>query len=272
MGKIARIAFRLNPKVQVRTHKHISTGFKTHKFGITCDDILNAASDSKYWSHTKLVGISIHIGSQLTCLNATKEAIINACECAKQIPTPLEFIDVGGGLGVNYDQHSTDKAPSVAEYMELVASTIKQYYHSPIKVVFEPGRRIVANAGHFVTKVLRTKESEGNHFVIVDGGMNDFVRPSLYDAYHEVYPSHLETELITADIVGPICETADCFAQKRKLPRMQSGDFIVIADTGAYGQTMSSNYNLRCRSAELLLTKKGKIKKVTPRERISFLR
>lgn len=272
MGKVAKMAFRLNPKVMVKTHKHISTGFKTHKFGITCEDIIKATDDAKYWRHTQLKGISIHIGSQLTCLDATKEAIIKTCECAKKISMPLEFIDVGGGLGVNYDPTATQLAPTTKEYMQLVATTIKEHYPSPIKIVFEPGRKIIADAGFFVTKVLRTKESEGNHFLIVDGGMNDFVRPSLYDAYHEVYPSFKSSELITTDIVGPICETADCFAQKRKLPRMKNEDFIVIADTGAYGQTMSSNYNLRCRPAEFLLTKKGKLKKINSREKMKYLR
>lgn len=277
MGKTANVAFRLNPKVHVKTHKHISTGFKTHKFGITCEDIIEAVKNPSYWSHTQLKGISIHIGSQLTCLKATQEAIINACECAKLLPTPLEFIDVGGGLGVTYNPESEIEAPSIKEYMELVATTIQNHYPSPIRVVFEPGRRIAATAGFFIVKVLRTKVSEGNHFIIVDGGMNDFVRPSLYEAYHQIYPSRItqpssKQETFACDVVGPICETADCFGQKRQLPKLQEGDFLVICDTGAYGQTMSSNYNLRCRPAELLLTATGKLKMITKREKLKYLR
>jgi diaminopimelate decarboxylase len=254
----ANVAFRLNPKVHAKTHKHISTGYKTHKFGILAEDIVQTAQDKKYWTHTNLVGISVHIGSQLTELDATKEAIINACKCANDLPHKLQFIDVGGGLGVNYHPTNT-KAPKVHEYMQLVAEALSTYQHK-VEVVFEPGRRIAASSGFFVTSVIRSKMSEDCRFLIVDGGMNDFVRPSLYDAYHEVLAGHDSGELIETDIVGPICETADCFATKRKLPLLKYKDFIVIADTGAYGHTMSSTYNMRKQASELFLTTRGKLK------------
>lgn len=253
----ANIAFRLNPKVHAKTHKHISTGYKTHKFGILAEDIIKASNEPLYWSDCKLVGISVHIGSQLTDLEATKEAIQNACECANQLPHPIEFIDVGGGLGVNY--HPDTNAPTIKEYMAIVSEGLKAS-EKKVEVLFEPGRRIAASCGFFVTSVIRSKTSEDCRFLIVDGGMNDFVRPSLYDAYHEVLPGHESSELISTDIVGPICETADCFATKRMLPLLKYKDFIVIADTGAYGHTMSSTYNMRQPAAEVFLSKDQKLK------------
>lgn len=268
--KIARVSLRLNPKVVALTHKHISTGFKTHKFGILKEDILKASHNKKLWQHAQLLGISIHIGSQLTDLSATKEAIKILCETANKLKTPLEFIDVGGGLGVNYKRDEI-VAPSVKTYMELVSKTIAENLNYKVKVVFEPGRRISASSGYFVTSVLRSKTSEDCQFLIVDGGMNDFVRPSLYDAYHEIYPSRQSTKKIKMDIVGPICETADCFAHNRFLPKLKTDDFIVIADTGAYGFTMSSNYNLRSRPIELLITKNQRIKLINKRQKLEEL-
>lgn len=253
----ARVAFRLNPKVHAITHKHISTGYKTHKFGLLAHDILEAVENKEYWSHTKLVGLSVHIGSQLTDLEATREAIRNTCECANMLPHTLDFIDVGGGLGVNYAPNTN--APKINDYMKLVTEAISTYPHK-VEVVFEPGRRISASCGFFVTSVIRSKMSEDCRFLIVDGGMNDFVRPSLYDAYHEVLPGHNNGPLIETDIVGPICETADCFATKRKLPLLKYKDFVVIADTGAYGHTMSSTYNMRSLPNEVFLTNKGNLK------------
>jgi len=265
-GKIARIAFRLNPKVHAETHKHISTGFKTHKFGVLAQDIIDAAKVESYWTHCKLVGLSIHIGSQLVSLDATEQAIINLCDCASQIDLPLEFLDVGGGLGVNYEKKPSKVAPSVLSYMELVQKTVTENYAHKVKVVFEPGRRIIASVGFFITSVIRSKTSDDCNFLIVDGGMNDFVRPSLYDAYHEIYPSYESEDTVLMDIVGPICETADCFGQGRSLPKLGPGDFVAIADTGAYGYTMSSNYNLRVRPAELLITNNGEVQRINKEE------
>jgi len=252
LKKNARVAFRFNPKVHVKTHKHISTGYKTHKFGILEKDILLAVANKKLWQNIKLVGLSVHIGSQLTCLKATAKAIQSACLCAKKINWPLEFIDVGGGLGVNYKKETG--APDIKTYIKLVNDTILKHY-GKIRVVYEPGRRISASCGFFISKVIRTKQSEDCHFVIVDGGMNDFVRPSLYDAYHEIFASRKSPKTIKTDIVGPICETADCFGTNRELPKLTEKDFIIIADTGAYGHTMSSSYNMRSKPSEYFLSK-----------------
>ncbi|EQC51169.1 diaminopimelate decarboxylase [Bacteriovorax sp. DB6_IX] len=264
LKKTARVAFRLNPQVQVKTHKHISTGFKTHKFGLLKEDIVKAIKSKKYWSSTKLVGLSIHIGSQLTCLKATVKAITELTNLALEKKLQLEFFDLGGGLGVDYEK-SGDK-PSASDYMELVSKTLDKNYHSRTqnrpRIVFEPGRSISATAGHFITRVIRTKESGECFFAIVDGGMNDFVRTSLYGAYHEIIPLSLNRrKKVRTDIVGPICETADCFGSGRLLPKLQTDDLISVSDVGAYGYSMSSNYNMREKPSEFFLTNTGKIQK-----------
>jgi diaminopimelate decarboxylase len=264
LKKTARICFRLNPVVRPKTHKYISTGNKTHKFGLLESDILTSLKDKRYWSHSQLVGLSIHIGSQLLDLGATKRAIQRLCEVALKVKVPLEFLDVGGGLGVDYHPDESKRLPDIQTYMELVAKTLNKHFyslspHRP-RVVFEPGRRIVAKAGIFVMKVLRNKVSEDNHFIIVDGGMNDFMRPSLYGAYHELLPVKQSKANQISHVVGPICETSDCFGSNRLLPKLQSGELLIIKDTGAYGYSMGSNYNLRGRPLELLIDKKKKIK------------
>jgi diaminopimelate decarboxylase len=271
----ARICFRLNPVVQPKTHKYISTGNKTHKFGLLEKDVLNSLKDKKLWTHSKLVGLSIHIGSQLLDLKATKLAIMKLSEVALKTKINLEFLDVGGGLGVDYHPEDSAKLPSIQHYMNLVSQTLEKSYYTKTentpRVVFEPGRRIVAKAGIFVMKVLRNKVSENNHFVIVDGGMNDFMRPSLYGAYHGLLPVIDKKAQVNCHVVGPICETSDCFGSNRKLPKLQSGDLLVLEDTGAYGYSMGSNYNLRGRPLELLASKKNKIKVVNRAQRYEDL-
>lgn len=266
LKKIARVCFRLNPVVQPKTHKYISTGNKTHKFGLLEGDILSSLQQKKYWSHSKLVGLSIHIGSQLLDLNATRRAIARMCDVALKTKVPLEFLDMGGGLGVDYHPDETQKLPTINDYMSVVASTVNKSFYAKSdlrpRIVFEPGRRIVAKAGIFVMKVLRNKISENNRFVIVDGGMNDFMRPSLYGAYHGLLPAKEGKADKPSHIVGPICETSDCFGSNRLLPAMGTGDILVLCDTGAYGFSMGSNYNLRGRPLELLLDKKKKLKVV----------
>jgi diaminopimelate decarboxylase len=272
-GKRARICFRLNPKVDAKTHKFISTGNKTHKFGLLHKDIIAAIKDPKYWTSSTLVGISIHIGSQLTDMKATKKALQALGETAKQCGVELEFLDVGGGLGINYDRQKDE--PNLDKYMQIIKQSLSKYFEKLPRIVFEPGRIIAARSGCFIMKVIRRKISEGHHFLIVDGGMNDFVRPSLYNAYHEIYSNceiEKDTRVIKTDIVGPICETADFFAYERKLPELVAGDFIALADAGAYGQTMSSNYNLRERPSEIYIKNEREVEVVTAREKYEYLR
>lgn len=275
LKKNARICFRLNPVVKAKTHKHISTGNKTHKFGLLESDILNSLNQKKFWTHSTLVGISIHIGSQLLDLKATKKALERLCEVGLKTNLPLEFLDVGGGLGVDYHPDETHKLPRIDTYMNIIASTFEKCFyaksqHRP-QVVFEPGRRIMAKAGIFVMKVLRNKISEDNRFVIVDGGMNDFMRPSMYGAYHALIPVKEAKGTISSHVVGPICETSDCFGSGRLLPDMKAGDLLILKDAGAYGYSMGSNYNLRGRPLELLLDKKKKLKVINKAQDYSEL-
>lgn len=265
LKKRAKVAFRLNPKVHAKTHKHISTGFKTHKFGILKSDILKALKNKKLWTHTDLVGLSMHIGSQLTCLKATKKAIKELGALAIDIKRPIDFLDVGGGLGVDYGPDDKSKFSTPSQYMDLISAELRNSFYkkynfpNQVRVVFEPGRVISARAGVFITKVVRTKTSEDCHFAIVDGGMNDFVRTSLYGAYHEILTEKKGNGKKTkVDIVGPICETADCFGSARPLPKIKEGDLLSVADVGAYGFSMASNYNMRELPREVVVKTTGK--------------
>lgn len=264
--KTARICFRLNPVVQPKTHKFISTGNKTHKFGILEKDVLASLKKKSLWTNARLVGLSVHIGSQLLDLRATGKAIKRLSEIALRTKVPLDFLDVGGGLGVDYHPDESKKMPKISDYMKLVAERLDKHFYSKSdlrpRVVFEPGRRIVAKAGILVMSVLRNKVSENNHFLIVDGGMNDFMRPAIYGAYHGLFPVKEAKNEVSCHVVGPICETTDCFASDRPLPKLKCGDQLVLADTGAYGYSMGSNYNLRGRPLELLLRKNKELKVV----------
>lgn len=257
LGKMARVAFRLNPQVNAKTHKHISTGNKTHKFGILKDDILKSLSIGKYWTHTKLVGLSIHIGSQLTELNATVKAIKEMAELALIIPNDLEFLDVGGGLGIDYTEKERKKLASIHQYMQTVSKALSQYYYSKTssrpRVVFEPGRILVGKMGVLVSEVIRTKTSQKHHFTIIDAGMNDLIRPALYEAHHEIFPCLIRKQKIKTDVVGPICETSDCFATQITISELESGDYLAIENAGAYGRSMASNYNQRDFAKEIFI-------------------
>lgn len=256
---IARVAIRLNPKVNAKTHKYISTGYKTHKFGILKDDVFKLMGNIQHMNHIKLCGLSIHIGSQLIDLKATKKAIQEICTLANTLNIELEFLDLGGGLGVDYKKKNN--TPSADKYMAEVFESLAEHLTVPIpRILFEPGRFICASAGIFITKVIRTKMSEKTYFAIVDGGMNDFVRTSLYGAYHEIIPIKVnEEKKIPTEIVGPICETSDMFASKFKIQKLKAEDYIAVLDVGAYGHSMSSTYNLRKRPKELTLSTHGEI-------------
>ena len=255
--KRARIAFRLNPKVNTKTHKYISTGNKTHKFGLLKEDILESLDVPSLWTNTTLVGLSMHIGSQLTEMKATIKAIEELSKLALKIDHPLEFLDIGGGLGIDYTKEEKEKLASIPFYMKTITDALNKYYYSKTnhcpRVVFEPGRIIVGKMGVLVTSVVRTKLSDGNHFTIIDAGMNDLLRPALYEAHHEILPVKKSSKLIFTDIVGPICETSDCFGTKRRLPSLSSGDLVVIDNSGAYGKTMGSTYNERPPTNEVFI-------------------
>jgi diaminopimelate decarboxylase len=260
-NKKARVALRFNPEIKAKTHKYISTGGKYHKFGIIEEDIKAIAQMQKKFSNIEFKGLSVHIGSQLMTLDATQKAIKKMVNLSNELSFNLDFLDVGGGLGVAYHPSDIKNEPSVKQYMKLVSSEIKKSTKDLKTIVFEPGRRIVAGSGILVMNVIRTKESKGHKFLIVDAGMNDFVRPSLYEAYHHILPLKLETnrKKIPYDIVGPICETSDCFAHSRVIQEMKDEEILILQDTGAYGYSMGSNYNLRVRPGEYLLKNDGSI-------------
>jgi diaminopimelate decarboxylase len=250
-GKKAPIAIRVNPDIDPKTHPYISTGLKQNKFGI---DILRAPMAYRLASqmpNLKIVGIDCHIGSQLVEV----EPIVEALRKLKQLVENLrkegmeiQYLDLGGGLGITYED---EEPPHPIEYASTILEEIREF---GCTLILEPGRVIVGNAGVLVSKVLYTKENEEKRFIIVDAGMNDLVRPSYYGSYHQILPVKEETrEEIVADVVGPICESSDFLAKGRKIPNLHSGELIAVMSAGAYGFSMSTNYNSRPRIAEILV-------------------
>lgn len=253
-----RVSLRLNPQVKAKTHRHISTGNSIHKFGLSLLDIQTMLEQKTRWKHLSLVGLSTHIGSQLTEFKASQKAWSALTTLAGSLPHPLEFLDFGGGIGIHYQHQGFQTAPPFAQFSDALAhihskllDPLQRPFHTTI---LEPGRSLIGPAGILIVKVIRIKESAGKTFVIVDGGMNDLLRPALYDAYHEIYPLKLRSgakKLV--DIVGPLCETSDAFARERELPPIHPGDFLIIADAGAYGKSMASTYNSRPLTREIFL-------------------
>lgn len=247
----APIAIRVNPDINPKTHPYISTGLKKNKFGI---DILRAPAAYRLASdlpHLHVVGIDCHIGSQLVEV----EPIVEALRKLKELVTDLRkqgfeihYLDLGGGLGITYQD---EEPPHPVEY---AASVLEEARGFGCTLILEPGRVIVGNAGVLLTKVLYTKENEEKKFLIVDAGMNDLVRPSYYGSFHQILPVKREgRENIVADVVGPICESSDFLAKDRKIARIHPGELLAVMSAGAYGFSMSSNYNSRRRIAEVLV-------------------
>lgn len=252
LGKIAPISIRVNPDIDAKTHPYISTGLKANKFGI---DILRAPAMYQYaasLSHLKVVGVDCHIGSQLTetqpFLDALDKLLALIDTLASQGIT-LAHLDIGGGLGVTY---LDETPPHPSEYAAEVVKRLGKYPH--LTLVFEPGRAIMANAGVLVTKVEFLKPGQEKNFAIVDAAMNDLIRPALYSAWMNIIPAQLKPAVTaqTYDVVGPVCETGDFLGKDRDLA-IEPGDLLVVRSAGAYGFTMSSNYNSRPRAAEVLV-------------------
>jgi len=250
LGKVARISVRVNPNIDPKTHPYISTGLHGNKFGVDINTAKRMYILAKNSEHVDAVGIHFHIGSQLTELEPIREASIIVADLVRSleaIDIQLKFFDVGGGLGVVYDNEVTIKP---YDYAQAILSTLTGM---DITVICEPGRFLTANAGYFVTKVLYEKINDEKRFVIIDGAMNDLLRPSLYTAYHKIEAINVEGETSKADIVGPVCESGDFFAKDYELPAMKHNDLLVVYSAGAYGFGMGSNYNTRGRSAEVAL-------------------
>ncbi|WP_286263545.1 diaminopimelate decarboxylase [Thalassotalea atypica] len=251
LNVIAPISFRVNPDVDAGTHPYISTGLKENKFGIAIDEAPTLYQQAKALSHIAIKGVDCHIGSQLTEVKPFLDAldrVLVLIDTLKDNDIALSHIDVGGGLGVNYDQ---EQPPHPQEYAEAIAKKLQGYPHT---LIFEPGRAIMANAGILVTEVEFLKTNQDKHFAIVDAAMNDLIRPSLYQAWQNIIPVEVnhEAESKSYDVVGPVCETGDFLGKERTLA-IATGDLLAVRSAGAYGFTMSSNYNSRPRAAEVLV-------------------
>ena len=253
LGKIAPISLRVNPDVDAHTHPYISTGLKENKFGISVDQAREVYREASTLAHIKVTGMDCHIGSQLTelqpFLDATDRLIV-LMEQLKQDGIEIKHLDLGGGLGVPY---TNEAPPHPADYAKALLDKLKQY--GDLEIILEPGRAITANAGILVTKVEYLKSNETRHFAIVDTGMNDMIRPALYQAYMNIIETDrtLIRESKVYDVVGPICETSDFLGKQRTLA-IEQGDLIALRSAGAYGASMASNYNSRPRAAEVMVS------------------
>ncbi|MBM4311388.1 MAG: diaminopimelate decarboxylase [Deltaproteobacteria bacterium] len=250
-GARARIALRVNPDVDPRTHPYISTGLKKNKFGVSIDEALDVYARAAAMDWIEVAGIDCHIGSQITTVSPFVDALGRIKDFVKRLRgrgIALRFVDLGGGLGITYDR---EEPPEPDQY---AAAVISELADLDCTLILEPGRCLVGNAGCLVARVLYTKQTALKEFVIVDAAMNDLIRPSLYEAHHALVPVRQhDGPVIRADIVGPICETGDFLARDREITRPAQGDLLAAMSAGAYGFSMSSNYNSRLRAAEVLV-------------------
>ena len=264
VGKIQNIALRVNPDVDPHTHKYITTGRHKNKFGLEFKQAGKIIENSGLYKNINICGIHLHIGSQITSVKPFAvglqkvHAFLNLVDPFKKI----KYIDIGGGFGIWYNDKEAKTAEEIADGLKPVLKKLGR------KIILEPGRFIVGNAGILVTRVLYVKSTGRKTFVICDAGMNDLIRPTLYDAYHRIWPAELsekyngtepekctiKKQLIKVDVVGPVCESGDFFAKSRSLPEVKSGSLLAIFSTGAYGYAMSSNYNSHCRPCEIMVS------------------
>ncbi len=252
LGKITNVAIRINPDVEAKTHKFITTGKITDKFGIDLNSAYKILLWRRKFTNVKISGLHIHIGSQITESAPFVAAIRKVAEFIRQLKRKgieLEYFNIGGGLGIIYDRQTPQTAQKFA------AKVLPLLERTGLKIILEPGRFIAGQAGILVTRVLYVKTTPRKKFVIVDGGMNDLIRPALYNAYHNILPLRKSKGTETVDVVGPICESADFFAKERKLPKVKIGDFLAVMSAGAYGFSMASNYNTRLLPEEVLVVK-----------------
>lgn len=253
MGVTARAAVRINPDVDALTHAKISTGKAENKFGVSIDEARRWFAEKDSLSHVQLDGLHVHIGSQILSLDPFREAFRRVAQFWRELEAAghaIASIDVGGGMGVCY-REGHDHPVDPAAYVTVVRTALEGFSG---RLLFEPGRFLVAEAGVLLTRVIRIKHGEQRKFLVLDAAMNDLQRPSLYDAWHDIVPVHGETRTMTEyDIVGPVCETGDTFARRRAMPECMAGDLLMIRTTGAYGASMASTYNSRPLAAEVLL-------------------
>lgn len=261
-GKRARVALRVNPDVAVQTHPYISTGLREHKFGIGIERARAIYNGMQGDAFLQPAGVSVHIGSQIRDVAPFAEAVGRVCRLVAELRTDgheIDFIDVGGGFGIEYGRAAFDPAERIAVYAAALRGVLSGLN---LHVLLEPGRFLIAQAGVLLTRVLYSKVNGAKRFVVADAAMNDLIRPALYGAHHEILPVRESTEGAAgaesvagsvADLVGPVCESGDFLARDRELPVLADGDLLAVLDAGAYGMSLSSNYNTRARAAEVLV-------------------
>jgi diaminopimelate decarboxylase len=252
LKRTARIALRVNPDVDPKTHPYIATGLKQSKFGIDIGRAIEEYEAAKKLPGLEVVGIHQHIGSQITKIQPFVDSLTRTVGLVRTLRgqgTEIRYVDIGGGLGITYNDETP---PLPLEFAQALIGVVRDLGAT---VILEPGRVLVGNAGILVTRVLYTKQSPVKNFVVVDAGMNDLARPSLYGSYHAIWRVHRVSgrDDVTVDVVGPICESGDFLAKDRKLPRFEPGELMAVMSAGAYGHTMSSNYNARPRAPEVMV-------------------
>ncbi|MDD6055388.1 MAG: diaminopimelate decarboxylase [Helicobacteraceae bacterium] len=268
LGVVARISVRVNPDIDPQTHPYISTGLKENKFGVNIEEAKWIYLYAQKAEFLDPIGIHFHIGSQLTKLQPIKESaqkIAKLTHSLKALKIDIKFFDIGGGIGITY---SDEETINLYDYAQGILEELRGL---DVTIICEPGRFIVGNSGVFLTKILYQKEHQGKRFVIVDGAMNDLVRPSLYQAYHQIVPLNVSGENCNcADIVGPICESGDYLGKNISLPELKNGEILAILSAGAYGFSMASNYNSRGKCAEVAI-ENGEMRLIRERENFEHL-
>ena len=265
MGHKARVALRINPDIDPKTHPYISTGLKKSKFGIAAERALEEFKLASSLAHIEVVGVHKHIGSQLTEITPFVEAlkkVLVLVQTLKEQGIEIRYINIGGGLGITYSDETPPQPKDLASAISPLLRDLK------CVLIMEPGRVIVGNAGILLTRVLYTKDAEAKRFVIVDAAMNDLIRPSLYGAYHDIRPVYEGTtgsHKSIVDVVGPVCESGDFLAKDRMMPDMKSGELLAVMSAGAYGFVMASNYNSRPRVPEVMV-REGQMYVIRARE------
>ena len=256
LRKPANFAIRVNPDVAAKTHPYIATGLHEHKFGVPWRDAPELYRCGAGKKHLRARGVSVHIGSQITDISGFGEAMERVASLVGALRTKghdIRYIDAGGGLGIPYSPSTDyDFAAEARRYAKAITHPLRNL---DLHLLLEPGRAIVAPAGALITRVIYRKRNNGKKFLIVDAAMNDLIRPSLYNAYHEIVPviAPRTRNVETVDVVGPVCESGDFFARGREIPAVEEGDLLAILDAGAYGMSLASNYNTRPRAAEVLV-------------------
>jgi len=249
MSRKTSVGIRLNPNITARTHKKISTGGKDEKFGLVYNDFINLCKKIRKMKNLKLEGLSVHIGSQITNVKPFKEVLSLINKIINKTKMNFKFIDLGGGMGISYSKK--EKQLNLKQYAQLVNKFIK---NNNSKIIFEPGRFIIGNAAILITKIIYIKKSSNKNFIVLDAGMNNLMRPALYSAQHQIIPLK-KRKLFRGnlDFVGPVCESSDKFSNQKSFSQIKEGDYVGLVNVGAYGMSLSSNYNTRPTIAEIMV-------------------